>query len=78
MEEKKRLWVQTKMDPCFYKMVSCKVASVCKVGINLNGLPFSFRCRWPGARRTRGSPGADGGAGWTRSGQTEGGCRGFR
>ena len=53
--------VQTKMDPCSDKMVSCKVASVCKVGTNLNGPPFSFRCRSPGAHRIRASPGADGG-----------------
>ena len=54
--------VQTKMDPCSDKMVSCKVASVCKVGTNLNGPPFSFRCRSPGAHPIRGSPGAGGAA----------------
>ena len=70
--------MQTKMDPCFYKMALCYVASVCKFGADPNAPSFSFRCRWLGARRTRGSPGAAGGAGWPRSGQTEGGCSGFR
>ena len=41
--------VQTKMDPCSDKMVLCYVASVCKFGTDLDGLYFSFRCRWPGA-----------------------------
>ena len=54
--------VQTKMDPCSDKMVSCKVASVCKVGTNQNAPSFSFRCRWPGTRPIRGSPGAGGAA----------------
>ena len=53
MEEKKRLWVQTKMDPCFYKMVFCKVASVCKFGTDLNAPCLSFRCRSPGAHVAR-------------------------
>ena len=46
-----------KMDPCSDKMALCYVASVCKFGANLNGPPFSFRCRSPGAR---GSPASTG------------------
>ena len=42
--------VQTKMDPCFYKMVLCYVASMCKFCANQNAPSFSFRCRWLGAR----------------------------
>ena len=72
MEEKKRAGVQTKMDPCFYKMVSCKVASVCKFGTDLNAPCLSFRCRWPGARRTLDFPAAGGESVWPQSGQTEG------
>ena len=66
--------MQTKMDPCFYKMSLYKVASVCKFGTNLNGVCVSNRCRWPGAHVVRyfftihsylllllASPGADGG-----------------
>ena len=53
MEEKKRAGVQTKMDPCFYKMSLYKVASVCKFGTNLNGVCVSNRCRWPGAHVVR-------------------------
>ena len=45
--------VQTKMDPCFYKMVFCKVASVCKFGTDLNAPCISFRCRSPGAHIAR-------------------------
>ena len=45
--------MQTKMDPCFYKMVSCKVASVCKFGTDLNAPCLSFRCRSPGAHVAR-------------------------
>ena len=41
------------MDPCFYKMVSCKVASVCKFGTDLNAPCLSFRCRSPGAHVAR-------------------------
>ena len=48
--------VQTEPVPCFYKMVLYKVASVCKVGTNLNGVCVSSRCRWPGAHPTLGSP----------------------
>ena len=45
--------VQTKMDPCFYKIVLRYVASVCKFGADLNALHFSFRCRSPGAHIAR-------------------------
>ena len=31
MEEKKRLWVQTKMDPCFDKMTSHYVANMAEI-----------------------------------------------
>ena len=31
MEEKKRLWVQTKMDPCFYKMILHCVANMAEI-----------------------------------------------
>ena len=45
--------VQTKMDPCFYKMSLCKVASACKFGANLDAPRFSFRCRSPGVHIAR-------------------------
>ena len=77
-KEKEGLRVQTKMDPCFDKRFFCKAATPVPFGADLNAPCFSFRYRFPGARRTRGSPAAGGGAGWPRSGQTEGGCSGFR
>ena len=70
--------VQTEPVPCFYRRFFCKVASVCKFGTNQNAPYFSFRCRSPGAHFTLGSPGAAGGAGWPRSGQTEGVSTGLR
>ena len=53
MEEKKRLWVQTKMDPCFYKMVLCKVASMAEVWCrpDLPQRPHPL-ARWLGACRS--------------------------
>ena len=60
MEEKKRLWVQTKMDPCFDKMALRDVVSVCKFGANQNAPCFSCRYRSRGARgayRTLQTPG---------------------
>ena len=50
MEEKKRLWVQTKMDPCFYKMILYKVASMAEVWCRLDLLqrPHPL-ARWLGA-----------------------------
>ena len=45
--------MQTKMDPCFYKMALCYVASVCKFGADLNGVCVSNRCRSPGAHVAR-------------------------
>ena len=71
--------VQTKMDPCFYKIVLYKVASTAEVWYKLD-LPQRPHplARWLGARRSamRRShpwlpPAPSGGAGWTRSGQTE-------
>ena len=56
MEEKKRLWVQTKMDPCFDKIILYKVASMAEVWADLNAPPFSFRCRSPGAQPRPGLP----------------------
>ena len=77
--------VQTKMDPCFYKMSLCKVASACKFGANLDAPCFSFRCRSPGVHIARYFftihsyfREAGGGAGWPHSGQTEGASTGFR
>ena len=107
--------MQTKMDPCFYKIVLYKVASTAEVWYKLD-LPqrphplarwpgacgsavlvvqtcapcFSFRCRSPGVRIARyfftihysllllTFAKRVGGAGWPRSGQTEGGCSNFR
>ena len=48
VEEKKRLWVQTKMDPCFYKMILYKVASMAEVWCRLEcpALLFPLPLAW--------------------------------
>ena len=59
MEEKKRLWVQTRMDPCFYKMALCYVASTAEVWYKLDllqhprPLPLPWSAPYPCLPRRR-------------------------